>query len=142
MRRALIVVVVVLVGFVLTGVAGAIGPGIAQEETLVFAEHTVKGRAIDQVAGEFAPGDGYLFRSKLTDPGTGTKAGRPFVHCLVQFAHRDLCEQVYEVAGRGTIVATGMVPVSQLEPGGTWTYAVLGARATSRTSVGRWRSRS
>jgi hypothetical protein len=127
MRKVSIVTTAVLVGVLVAGLGSAVAAtGIAQEETIVLGEHTVKGRFIDLAGGpdDFKPGDRYLFRSRLSDDG-GT-AGSLAVECVVHFAGRDQCSQVYEVAGRGTIVVEGLVPADQLFVGGTWTLAVIG----------------
>lgn len=127
MRRVFMVLLVVGVGVLASGFASAIAAtGIAQEETIVFSEHTLKGKVLD-LAGkpdDFVPGDRYVFRSRLTQ-GT-IKAGALYVDCSVHFGKRDTCTQVYDVKGRGTVVATGLIPVSQLDVGGTWTLAITG----------------
>jgi hypothetical protein len=127
MRRMITVLVVVVVGVVAGGLTSAIAAtGIAQEETVVFGERTLKAKVLD-LAGkpdDFVPGDRYLFRSRLTQGST--TAGALYVDCSVHFGKHDTCTQVYDVQGRGTVVATGIIPVAQLDVGGTWTLAITG----------------
>ena len=127
MRRFLTVLAAMLVGVLGAGLVTAVAaPSIAVEETIVLGEHTLKGANLD-LAGEpddFKPGDRYIFRSELTD--ADDVVGHLYVDCSVHFGKRDSCSQVYEIAGRGTIAATGLVPVKQLVVGGTWTLAVTG----------------
>jgi len=122
--------------FVLAAVIGVLGAGlstafaatqIAQEETLVLAEHSVNGRTVDLVGkpDAFNPGDRYLFRSVLRDD-QDVRVGQLFVDCVVQFAKQDACSHVYKLDQRGTITALGMIPVSQLKLGGTWQLAITG----------------
>lgn len=128
MRRFAMVLWVSLIGIVAGGLTSAVAAsGIALEETLVFGEHTLKGRTLDLAGGadDFRPGDRYIFRSELTDAG-GLVAGHLYVDCSVHFGKRDSCSQVYDIKGRGTVTALGLIPVSQLEVGGTWTLAVTG----------------
>ena len=103
------------------------GTGIVQEETVVFGEHTLRGRNLDLVgeADDFRPGDRYIFRSELTDAQDAV-AGHLFVDCSVQFAKKDSCSQIYEIPTRGTVTAEGLIPVSQLKVGGTWVLAITG----------------
>jgi hypothetical protein len=128
MRRFVIVMWAALVGILAAGLTTAFaGTGIVQEEVVVFGEHTLRGRNLDLVgeADDFRPGDRYIFRSELTD-AQDVVAGHLFVDCSVHFAKKDLCSQVYEIASRGTVTAEGLIPVSQLEVGGTWVFAVTG----------------
>lgn len=123
--------------FVLAAVIGVLGAGlstafaatqIAQEETLVLAEHSVKSRATLDLVGNpdaYNPGDRYVFRSILRD-AEEIRVGQMFVDCTVQFAKEDACSHVYDLEGRGTITALGMIPVSQLKLGGTWQLAITG----------------
>jgi hypothetical protein len=127
MRRTLIVLATMVVGVLGAGLATAIAAtGIAGEETLVFGEHTIKVRNVNVVGepDEFKPSDRYLFRSELSD--ADGVAGYLNAECVVQFARRDTCSVIYEIPSRGTIVAQGYVPVSQLVVGGTWGFAILG----------------
>lgn len=128
MRRLGMVVWATLLGLVAGGLTSAVAAtGIALEETLVFGEHTLKGRTLD-LAGtpdDFRPGDRYIFRSELTDAQDAV-AGYLYVDCSVQFGKRDSCSQIYDIKGRGTVTAEGLIPVSQLTVGGTWTLAVTG----------------
>jgi hypothetical protein len=115
------------------------GTGIVQEETVVFGEHTLRGRNLDLVgeADDFRPGDRYIFRSVLTDAQDAV-AGNLFVGCSVQFATKeDSCSQIYEIPARGTVTAEGLIPVSQLKVGGTWVLAITGGTGSSRTWAGR-----
>ena len=128
MRRFAVVLVAVVVGVVgagLTSVAAA--NNIVDEETIVVGEHSTKFRILDLFGkpDDFKVGDRYLFRSELTDEADAV-VGHANNECAVQFAKRDTCSVTYELEPRGTIVAQGDVPVSQLGPGGTWTYAILG----------------
>jgi hypothetical protein len=127
MRRMVTVLAVVVVGVLGGGLTSAIAAtGIAQEETIVFGERTLKGKVLD-LAGkpdDFVPGDRYLFRSRLSEGSA--KAGALFVDCSVHFGKHDSCTQVYDVTGRGTVVATGLIPAAQLDVGGTWTLAITG----------------
>jgi hypothetical protein len=125
MRKVVVVFVSLLVGVAFAGVAGAAGPRITEEQSIVVLEHTVKARTVDEAPGEFAPGDEYLFRSRLTDPETGEKTGVLFVQCLVQFSGQDQCDQIYTLEG-GTIVAGGLIPADQLHVGGSWVLAISG----------------
>jgi hypothetical protein len=123
--------------FVLAAVIGVLGAGlstafaatqIAQEETLVLAEHSVKSRATLDLVGNpdaYNPGDRYVFRSILRD-AEEIRVGQMFVDCTVQFAKEDACSHLYDLEGRGTITALGMIPVSQLKLGGTWQLAITG----------------
>jgi len=128
MRRFVMLMWVTLIGVLAAGLTTAFaGTGIVQEETVVFGEHTLRGRNLD-LAGEaddFKPGDRYIFRSELTDAQDAV-AGHLFVDCSVHFAKKDSCSQVYEIATRGTVTAEGLVPVSQLKVGGTWVLAITG----------------
>ena len=129
MRRLLTLVLAAVIGLVGAGLSTAFAATrIAQEETIVLSEHTVKGRATLDLVGSpdaYNPGDRYLFRSILRDAGEAP-VGQMFVDCTVQFAKEDSCSHVYDLEGRGTITALGMIPVSQLKPGGTWQLAITG----------------
>jgi hypothetical protein len=128
MRRFAVVLVAVLVGVVGAGLTSAVAASaIVAEETIVVVEHSTKFRILDLFGkpDDFKVGDRYLFRSELTDE-SDVVVGHANTECAVQFAKRDTCSVVYELAPRGTIVAEGQVPVSELGPGGTWTYAILG----------------
>ena len=128
MRRFVMVLWAVLVAVFAAGLTTAFaGTGIVQEETVVFGEHTLRGRNLDLVgeADDFRPGDRYIFRSELTD-AKDVVAGHLYVDCSVHFAKRDLCSQVYDIPARGTVTAEGLIPVSQLRVGGTWVLAVTG----------------
>ena len=128
MRRFVIVVWAAMVGILAAGLTSAFaGTGIVQEETVVFGEHTLRGRNLDLVgeANDFRPGDRYIFRSELTDAQDAV-AGHLFVDCSVQFAKKDSCSQIYEIPARGTVTAEGLIPVSQLKVGGTWVLAITG----------------
>jgi hypothetical protein len=127
-RRFVMVLWAVLVGILAAGLTTAVaGTGIVQEETVVFGEHTLRGRNLDLVgkANDFRPGDRYIFRSELTDAQDAV-AGHLFVDCSVHFAKKDLCSQIYEIPNRGTVTAEGLIPVSQLKVGGTWVLAITG----------------
>lgn len=128
MRRLLTLVLAAVIGLVGAGLSTAFAAAqIAQEETLVLAEHSVNGRNVDLVGkpDAFNAGDRYLFRSVLRDD-QDVRVGQLFVDCLVQFAKEDSCSHVYELDQRGTITALGMIPVSQLKLGGTWQLAITG----------------
>ncbi|HJS26791.1 MAG TPA: hypothetical protein VJ913_06680 [Actinomycetota bacterium] len=128
MRRFSFVLAAVIVGVAGAGLSSAVAANtIVAEETIVVGEHTNKSKIID-LAGQpddFKVGDRYMFRSELTDEADEV-VGHLNTECVVDFAKRDTCSVVYELAPRGTIVAEGQVPVSELGPGGTWTYAILG----------------
>jgi hypothetical protein len=127
-RRFVMVLWAVMVGILAAGLTTAFaGTRIVQEETVVFGEHTLRGRNLDLVgkANDFRPGDRYIFRSELTDAQDAV-AGHLFVDCSVQFAKKDSCSQIYEIPARGTVTAEGLIPVSQLKVGGTWVLAVTG----------------
>ena len=138
MRRFVTVVWVTLAGVLAAGLTSAFAAtGIAQEETVVVGEHTLKGRNLDLVgeANDFRPGDRYIFRSELTDGldvGLGTAAGQDavvghlYVDCSVQFGKRDSCSQIYDIPARGTVTAEGLIPVAELHLGGTWVLAITG----------------
>ena len=128
MRRFVVVVWAAMVGILAAGLTSAFaGTGIVQEETVVFSEHTLRGRNLDLVgeADDFRPGDRYIFRSELTDAQDAV-AGHLFVDCSVHFAKKDSCSQVDEIAPSGTVTAEGLIPVSQLKVGGTWVLAITG----------------
>ena len=128
MRRFAMVLLAAMVGMLAAGLTSAFaGTGIVQEETVVFGEHTLKGRNLDLVgdADDFRPGDRYIFRSELTDAHDSV-AGHLFVDCSVHFAKKDSCSQIYEIPARGTVTAEGLIPVSQLKVGGTWVLAITG----------------
>lgn len=128
MRRLLTLVLAAVIGLVGAGLSTAFAAAqIAQEETLVLAEHSVNGRTVDLVGkpDAFNAGDRYLFRSVLRDD-RDVRVGQLFVDCVVQFAKEDACSHVYELTERGTITALGMIPVSQLKLGGTWQLAITG----------------
>ena len=128
MRRVFTLVLAAVVGLVGAGLTSAFAATqIAQEQTIVLAEHSVQSRTTDLVSkpDAFNPGDRYLFRSVLRDE-QDLRVGQLFVDCLVQFAKQDSCSHVYELEGRGTITALGMIPVSQLQQGGTWQLAITG----------------
>jgi hypothetical protein len=128
LRHLLTLVLAAVIGLVGAGLSTAFAATrIAQEETLVLAEHTVNGRNVDLVGkpDAFNPGDRYLFRSVLRDD-RDVRVGQLFVDCVVQFAKEDACSHVYELNERGTIMALGMIPVSQLKVGGTWQLAITG----------------
>jgi hypothetical protein len=127
MRRAIAVIAAVLVGVLAAGLTSAVAStGIAREETLVLGEHTLKGRVLDLAGApdDFKAGDRYLFRSQLTE-GSDV-AGYLYADCNVHFSKRDTCSMVYDIAGRGTFVAQGLIPVSQVVPGGSWSLAITG----------------
>jgi hypothetical protein len=127
MRKLLTLVVALSVILVAAGFASAIAAsGIVVEETLVLGEHTIKGKTIDLAGApdDFKPGDRYIFRSELSQ--AGDVVGYLYVDCSVHFAHRDSCSQIYDIATRGSVVAEGLVPASQLHLGGTWTLAITG----------------
>jgi hypothetical protein len=127
-RRFVMVLWAVMVGILAAGLTTAFaGTRIVQEETVVFGEHTLRGRNIDLVgrANDFRPGDRYIFRSELTDAQDAV-AGHLFVDCSVQFAKQDSCSQIYEIPARGTVTVEGLIPVSQLKVGGTWVLAITG----------------
>jgi hypothetical protein len=122
------VVWVALMGVAASGLTGAFAAtGIAQEETIVLGEHTLKGRNLDLVGepDDFRPGDRYIFRSELEDAQDAV-VGHLYVDCSVQFAKRDSCSQTYDLPARGTITAQGLIPVAELEVGGTWVLAITG----------------
>ena len=128
MRRFVIVLWAALIGILAAGLTTAFAAtAIVQEETVVFGEHTLRGRNLDLVgeANDFRPGDRYIFRSVLTD-AQDSVAGHLFVDCSVQFAKKDSCSQIYEIPTRGTVTAEGLIPVSQLKPDGTWVLAITG----------------
>jgi hypothetical protein len=129
MRRLLTLVLAAVIGLVGAGLSTAFAATeIAQEETLVLSEHSVNGRATLDLAGKpdaYNPGDRYIFRSVLRD-AEAVRVGQMFVDCTVQFAKQDACSHVYDLEGRGTITALGMIPVSQLKLGGTWQLAITG----------------
>jgi hypothetical protein len=127
-RRFVMVLWAVMVGILAAGLTTAFaGTRIVQEETVVFGEHTLRGRNLDLVgkANDFRPGDRYIFRSELTDAQDAV-AGHLFVDCSVHFAKKDSCSQIYEIPNRGTVTAEGLIPVSQLKVGGTWMLAITG----------------
>jgi hypothetical protein len=127
MRKFAVVLAAVLVGIVGAGLTSAVAANtIVAEETIVVGEHSTTFKIIDLVgqADDFKKGDRYMFRSQLTD--ADAVVGHSNTECVVDFAKRDTCSVTYELAPRGTIVAQGQVPVSQLGPGGTWSYAILG----------------
>lgn len=128
MRRFVMVVWVTLMGVLAAGLTSAVAAtGIAQEETIVLGEHTLKGRSLDLVgeADDFRPGDRYIFRSVLEDEQDAV-VGHLYVDCSVQFAKRDSCSQIYDIPARGTITAEGLIPVAELQVGGTWVLAITG----------------
>jgi hypothetical protein len=129
MRRLLPMVLAAVIGLVGAGLTSAFAATrIVQEETLVLAEHSVSSRATLDLVGKpdaFNPGDRYVFRSILRDE-QDVRVGQMFVDCTVQFAKEDACSHVYDLNERGTITALGMIPVSQLQLGGTWQLAVTG----------------
>ena len=70
MRRFVTVVWVTLAGVLAAGLTSAFAAtGIAQEETVVLGEHTLKGRNLDLVgeANDFRPGDRYMSHA-YSDP--------------------------------------------------------------------------
>ena len=126
--RRFAVVLAVLVGIVGAGLTSAVAANdIVAEETIVVGEHSTKFRIVDLFGkpDDFKVGDRYLFRSELTDDADQV-VGHANTECAVQFAKRDTCSVIYELDPRGSIVAEGQVPVSQLVVGGTWTLAILG----------------
>ena len=129
MRRLFPLVLAAVIGLVFAGLSSAFAAAqIAQEETLVLSEHSTNARATLALVGKpdaYNPGDRYVFLSILRD-AEQTRVGRMFVDCTVQFAKRDACSHVYDLQGRGTITALGMIPVSQLKPGGTWQLSITG----------------
>jgi hypothetical protein len=128
MRRLVMMVWVAVMGVVAAGLTSAFAAtGIAQEETIVLGEHTLKGRNLDLVGepDDFRPGDRYIFRSRLEDAQDAV-VGHLYVDCSVQFAKRDSCSQIYDIPARGTITAEGLIPVAELEVGGTWVLAITG----------------
>jgi hypothetical protein len=128
MRRFVMVVWVTLLGVLAAGLTSAVAAtGIAQEETIVLGEHTLKGRSLDLVgeADDFRPGDRYIFRSVLEDEQDAV-VGHLYVDCSVQFAKRDSCSQIYDIPARGTITAEGLIPVAELQVDGTWVLAITG----------------
>ena len=138
MRRFAMVLMAAMVGMLAAGLTSAFaGTGIVQEETVVFGEHTLKGRNLDLVgdADDFRPGDRYIFRSELTDAQDAV-AGHLFVDCSVHFAKKDSCSQIYEIPARGTVTAEGLIPVSQLKVGGTWVLAITGGTGRVRERRG------
>src|SRR5262245_42857422 len=129
MRRLLPLVLAAVIGLVGAGLTSAFAAAqIAQEETIVLGEHTLNGRATLDLVGKpdgDNPGGRSVFLSVLRD-AEELRVGRMFVDCTVQFAKRDACSHVYDLEGRGTITALGMIPVSQLQQGGTWQLAITG----------------
>jgi hypothetical protein len=128
MRRCVTVVWVTLAGVLAAGLTSAFAAtGIAQEETVVLGEHSLKGRVLDLVgeANDYRPGDRYIYRSELTD-GLDAVVGHLYVDCQVQFGKRDSCSQIYDIPARGTVTAEGLIPVAELHPGGTWVFAITG----------------
>jgi hypothetical protein len=128
MRRLLPLVLAAVIGLAGAGLTSAFAAArIALEETIVLSEHSVNGRNTDLVGRSdvFNPGDRYVFRSVLRD-AQAARVGQMFVDCTVQFAKQDSCSHVYDLRGRGTITALGMIPVSQLKVGGTWQLAITG----------------
>lgn len=128
MRKFSVVLAAVMVGIIGAGLTSAVAANtIVAEETIVVGEHTTKAKNIDIVGkpDDFKVGDRYMFRSELTDEA-GQVVGHANTECVVQFAKRDTCSVIYELAPRGSIAAEGQVPVSQLVVGGTWTLAILG----------------
>jgi hypothetical protein len=129
MRRLFPLVLAAVIGVVGAGLTSAFAAAqIAQEETMVLSEHSVNGRATLGLAGKpdaYNPGDRYIFRSVLRDEQQA-RVGRMFVDCTVQFAKEDSCSHIYDLEGRGTITALGMIPVSELKLGGTWRLAITG----------------
>lgn len=137
MRRFMAVLTAVLLGVLGGGLATAIAaPGIAQEETIVVGEHTLKGRVLDLAGSpdDFKPGDRYIYRSVLTDD-TGV-VGHLYVDCSVHFGKHDSCSQVYDFPARGSITAAGLIPVAEVTVGGTWTFAVTGGTGDFENVVG------
>lgn len=127
MRRVFVVVVAMIVGVLGAGLLSAVAAtGIVVEETLVLGEHTLKGKVLDLAGApdDFRPGDRYIFRSELTD--ADGVAGHLYADCSVHFARTDSCSVVYDIAARGTVVALGLIPASELEVGGSWTLAITG----------------
>jgi hypothetical protein len=128
MRRFVTVVWITLMGVLTAGLTSAVAATrIAQEESIVLGEHTLKGRNLDLVgeADDFRPGDRYIFRSELSDAQDAV-VGHLYVDCSVQFAKRDSCTQIYDIPARGTVTAEGLIPVAELHLGGTWVLAVTG----------------
>ena len=128
MRKFSVALTAVMVGIIGAGLNSAVAANtIVAEETIVVGEHTTKGKNIDLVGkpDDFKVGDRYMFRSELTDAAEQV-VGHANTECVVRFAKRDTCSVIYELAPRGSIVAQGQVPVSQLVVGGTWTLAILG----------------
>jgi hypothetical protein len=128
MRRFVTVVWITLMGVLAAGLTSAFAAtGIAQEETVVLGEHTLKGRNLDLVgeANDFRPGDRYIFRSELTNAQDAV-VGHLYVDCSVQFGKRDSCSQIYDIPARGTVTAEGLIPVAELHLGGTWVLAITG----------------
>jgi hypothetical protein len=128
MHRFVTVMWATLIGFLGAGLTSAFAAtGIAQEETVVLGEHTLKGRNLDLVGepDDFRPGDRYIFRSELKDAQDAV-VGHMYVDCSVQFGKRDSCSNVYDIPARGTLTAEGLIPVAELEVGGTWVLAITG----------------
>ena len=128
MRRFVTVVWVTLAGVLAAGLTSAFAAtGIAQEETVVLGEHTVKGRILDVVgeADDLRPGARAIFRSELTD-ALDAVVGHLYVDCSVQFGKRDSCSQIYDIPARGTVTAEGLIPVAEFHLGGTWVFAITG----------------
>jgi hypothetical protein len=128
MRRFVTVVWITLMGVLAAGLTSAVAAtGIAQEETIVLGEHTLKGQNLDLVgeADDFRPRDRYIFRSELTDAQDAV-VGHLYVDCSVQFGKRDSCSQIYDIPARGTVTAEGLIPVAELHLGGTWVLAITG----------------
>ena len=128
MRRFVTFMWAMAIGVLAAGITSAFAAtGIVQEETVTLGEHTLQGRNLDLVGGteDFRPGDRYIFRSELTDPQDAV-VGHLYVDCQVHFGKRDACSQVYEISGRGTVTAAGLVPVRELKVGGTWVFAITG----------------
>ena len=128
MRRFVMFMWATAIGVLAAGITSAFAAtGIVQEETVILGEHTLQGRNLDLVgeAEDFRPGDRYIFRSELTDPQDAV-VGHLYVDCQVHFGKRDACSQVYEIRGRGTVTAEGLIPVRELKVGGTWVLAITG----------------
>jgi hypothetical protein len=128
MRTFAVVLVAVLVGVVGAGLTSAVAANnIVAEETIVVVEHSTGFKVVDLRGNpdDFNVGDRYMFRSRLTDDADAV-VGHANTECVVDFVKSDTCSVTYELEPRGTIVAQGQVPVSELGPGGTWTYAILG----------------
>jgi len=142
MRKLLVATSVIGIAVVGTGLAGAAGSRIVEEETFSITENTTfvvfDTKAAD--LGDMDPGDEVIYRSQLLDPTDGTKVGLDRVNCTINKPPMMICTAALALTGRGTISAQFAADVTSPEgflmaiTGGTGEFENVRGSITADTS--------